>query len=801
MKLNRINQLFRKIVQFQLKLRGLFIALVVLLTAAGALGLKNIEMVSGEEDFIETAATDKAKIQRFEELFGNNDSIVLLVESDDVFQREVLQMIHNIGNELLEKVPYADSITSITDTDITVGTEDGMEIRNPFRDGIPESAEALQSAKDFILSRKSIVNKLVSADAKETWIVLSLKPYPEREVWSKTERIDPLFQDGKAAIAVVNQDQYKSPAYTIKAAGLPYTETEEKEVMGREASKTVLLGFVCMIVLLMVFSKSLRGTVVPIFATGAAIVTVFGFMGHLHISLYTSMLSLPVVLTMALSVGYSIHLVNSFKHYFYRSGKRRESVIDAVENTGWPLFFTVVTTVVSLLSFLTTELRPTRWVGAACASMVFAVYLYVSILIPILMSFGKDMEVGKNKNAASFQKLDDFFESFGNSVIQKRRPILIGFGIITALCIPALFLIEVNMDSFKFMGLRIPYVRRIYEITQSQLGSNFNYNVMLTFQEQDAVKDPETLKTLDELTEKIGSFKLTKKNNSVPKVFSVLDIVKELNQTMNADMPEFYTIPDDAGVLTELLFLYELSGGSAARWVDDEYRTLRMNIDVKHFDGNEIVSNLQDIRAFCAERFPDADCFLVGPAVQFAETNNKIVIGELTSFIASLISIAVLMILVFGSVKMGLIGLIPNLMPLLVIGGIMGYLRIPLDMITMTIMPMLLGIAVDDTIHFTNHSKFVFENRASYRLSVTETFRSIGKTLAMTTVILSITFLMYLTCKIDTLLRLGLLAAVGLLSALAADYLVTPVLIYLTRPFGNGGDVPGACEIKEHLKD
>lgn len=783
MKLNRINQAFRKIVQLQLQFRWFFIAAVILLTVIGALGLKSINTISGEEDFIEMTAADKAKKQRFEELFGNNDSIALLVESEDVFQKEVLEMIRSIGNELLEKVPYADSITSIADIDITVGTEDGMEIQNPFRDGIPDSAAELQKAKDFILSRKSIVNKLVSADAKETWIVLSLKAYPEREVWSKTERIDPMFQDGGAAIAVVNQPKYQSSAYTIKAAGLPYTETEEKEVMGREAGKTVLLSFICMIILLIVFAKSIRGTLVPLFATVASIVTVFGFMGHLHISIYTSMASLPVILTMALAVGYSIHLVNSFKHYFYQSGNRREAVIESLENTGWPLFFTVVTTVVSLLSFLTTELRPTRWVGVACASMVFVVYLYVSILIPILMSFGKDAAAGGNKSAASFKKLDDFFESFGKGVIAKRRPILIGFGIVTALCIPALFQLEVNMDSFKFMGLRIPYVRRIYEITQSQLGSYFNYGIMLTFQEQDAVKEPETLKALDELSDTIGSFKLTKKNNGVPKVFSILDVVKELNQTMNEDMPEFYTIPDDAGALAELLFLYELSGGSAARWVDEDFRTVRMSVDVESFDGNEIVSNLHAIRAFCAERFPDAECFLVGPAVQFAEINNKIVIGELTSFIASLGAIAVLMMLVFGSVKMGFIGLIPNLMPLLVIGGIMGYLRIPLDMITMTIMPMLLGIAVDDTIHFTNHAKYVFENRASYALAATETFRSIGKTLAMTTIILSATFLMYLICKIDTLLRLGVLAAVGLLSALAADYLVTPVLIYLTHPF------------------
>ena len=337
------------------------------------------------------------------------------------------------------------------------------------------------------------------------------------------------------------------------------------------------------------------------------------------------------------------------------------------------------------------------------------------------------------------------------------------------------------MDSFKFMGLRIPYIKRLYDITQSQLGSYFNYNIMLTFDEDDAVKNPAVLKKLDELSALIGTFRLTKMNNGVPKIFSILDIVKEMNQTMHADDPHFYTIPDDEDLLAQLLLI---SGGQTSRWVDEEFRTLRMAVDVSGFDANELAANMKTIEQTCATLFPQADCHLIGAAVQFAELNNKIVFGELYSFLTSLVAIAILMMLVFGSVRMGLIGLIPNIFPVIVIGAIMGYLDIPLDIITMAIMPMILGIAVDDTIHFTNHTKYLFEKEKSYERAIYETFYSIGKTLAMTTIILSATFLMYLTNNIAAILRLGVLAAVGLSAALAADYLMTPVLIYMTKPFG-----------------
>ena len=791
MKLEGMHLFFKKIAEFQLKYRWLCLALLAAVTVAGLIGVKSFKVGSADEDeFLTVKESTKKNDARFKELFGSNDSIVLLFESDDVFKPEVLQAIKDIGTDLLEKVPYADSITSITDTDITVGTDEGIEITNPFRDGIPSDPADLQKAKDFILSRKSIVNKLVTQDATETWLVLSLKATPPEEVWSKTSTKAPMYVIGEAAIDIVTDPKYHSAAYTIKPAGLPYTETEEKVVMGHETTKSVGLSFLCMIILLIIFTRSLRGTIVPLFATFFGITTVLGIMGFLHISGKSEMMSVPIVLAMALSVGYSIHLVNSFKTSFYELGKRKEAVIASIENTGWPLFFTVVTTVVSVLSFLTTDLKPMRWMGAASAAMVFAVYVYVSVLIPILMSFGKDIEAGKdsanthNAKAARAQKLDARFERFGRTVIKRRKAIITAFTLITAACIPALFKIDVNMDNFKFMGLRIPYIRRIYEITQSQLGSYFSYNIMLTFDEDDAVKNPDVLKKLDKLSTLIGTFRLTKMNNGVPKIFSILDIVKEMNQTMHSDDPAFYTIPDDEDLLAQLLFLYEISGGQTSRWVDEEFRTLRMSIDVASYDANELAANLKTIEQTCAELFPQADCHLIGAAVQFAELNNKIVFGELYSFFTSLVAIAILMMLVFGSVKMGLIGLIPNIFPVLVIGAIMGYLGISLDLMTMAIMPMILGIAVDDTIHFTNHARYLFEKEKSYDRAIFGTFYSIGKTLAMTTIILSATFLVYLTCNIAAILRLGVLAAVGLMSALAADYLMTPVLIYISKPFG-----------------
>ena len=229
MKLEGIHLFFKKIAEFQLKHRWLCLGLLAAVTVVGLLGVKSFKVGSADEDeFISIREAAKKNDARFKELFGSNDSIVLLFESDDVFKPEVLHAIKSIGAELLEKVPYADSITSITDMDITVGTDEGIEVTNPFKDGIPDNPEALKKAKDFILSRQSIVNKLVTQDATETWLVLSLKATPPEEVWGKTSTQAPMYVIGEAAIAIVTDPKYHSSAYTLKPAGLPYTETEEK---------------------------------------------------------------------------------------------------------------------------------------------------------------------------------------------------------------------------------------------------------------------------------------------------------------------------------------------------------------------------------------------------------------------------------------------------------------------------------------------------------------------------------------------------------------------------------------------
>ena len=163
---------------------------------------------------------------------------------------------------------------------------------------------------------------------------------------------------------------------------------------------------------------------------------------------------------------------------------------------------------------------------------------------------------------------------------------------------------------------------------------------------------------------------------------------------------------------------------------------------------------------------------------------NKLLSDKLIDDIADLLVILLLLILAFTSFRTGFIAMIPNVAPIAIIGGIMGYAAVNLDMITAMIMPMILGIAVDDTIHFTNHIKYHFELTGNYRSAVLNSYREIGKTMIMTTIILCAMFGIFLTSTMTVLVNIGWLSIVGLGSALIADYTLTPVLLFITKPFG-----------------
>jgi len=780
MKVSKINSFFRKVGEAQIKHRWLCLIVLLAVTVFCLSGMRNFRSESTNNDWIVNGSEIQKNSDHFKDIFGNDQYVLVLVQSDDVFSYDVLNMIDRLGDRLEQEVPFAEKVTSLTTISIPTGVEGGLDIKSPYDDGIPTDPEELAQKKSFILSRESIVNNLVSDDAKETWISLKLRPF-------KNESDDVLVV-GHTAEKIIMSDEFKSDSWTLMPIGSAYTTAEKTDTISKDFSMRIMLGFITMLICLIIFVRSVSGVIVPFIATMFGIGTVLGFTGLLNIPADSDLMSLPLLLGMALSIGYALHYINAFKMHFRQTGKRKESVIQAVEESGWPILFTVITTAVSLLSFMFANIRPMLWLGAVAASVVIMVYLYVVILIPIFLSFGKDKQPVKSETKGA-TKADLAFEKFGKKIIKQSKIVTAVSFVIILACIPGIFKMEVNMDYLKFMGNKVPFIQRIEKVLATKIGNLYSYDIMIEFNEEDAFKDPKNMMALERLEEDLGKLRMTKITNGKPRVRSITRMVKEMYRVLNNDDPAFYKIPEERDMLTQLLFFYEISDSSALYDdLSENYNAAHVHVEITDYNANIIVNDIQDAEASAQKYFPDAKVCVVGTVAENAAMNATVVISELKSFGSSFIMIAILLIIVFSSLKTGLIAMIPNIAPVILIGAVMGYSHMPLDEVTMMIMPMILGIAVDDTIHFSNHIKAKLESGLSYGEAVTDSFREIGKTMGTTTFILCAMFFMYTFSPITAMFRIGLLSMVGLGSALIADYTLTPALIYLLKPLDKKKD-------------
>ncbi|MBQ7538828.1 MAG: MMPL family transporter [Treponema sp.] len=784
MNISSVNKIFFKIGEIQLRWRWLILGAIILFTAFCFSGLPKLKMANNEEEWFEDWEQVKIDSDRFKEIFGSDDAIMVMVQADDVFAPEVLAGIERLGQRLEEEVPYADKATSIVTAEIPIGSEESIEIKSPFEDGIPSDPAELKAKKDFILSRQSLVNNIVSDDSKESWVILSLENYDGGVEFAAENIARP------AQKVILEENEKAAGAYTLKPTGMSYSEMEENDVVAQECKTRVLSGFFVMLLCLVIFVRSLRGVIVPLVATVAGIGSVLGLSAHLGFVADSNMITLPILLGMALSVGYSVHFVNSFRMHFRRTGARRDSVVKAVGETGWPILFTVITTIASLISFLFSGIGPIRWVGGISASIVFSVYLYVIVFIPILMCFGKDLERVSAKTVpepftlrTGATSADNAFARFGEKVTRHSKIVALLSALVILAMVPGIFKISVNMDYVEMMGNKVPYVERLLSVLSGKLGSLYSYDVMISYDDSDAFKSAEKMKNLEALEEKLGKLKLTKISGGKPRVTSACQMLKEINRMFNDDDLAFYALSDDDAVTAQYLVFYSENFEDWFDTASDDYGTTHIHVELAGYDANVIVSDIEGAKSSAKELFPDAKISIVGEVVEYAEMNHKLVSAELKSFSLSFVIIAILLILAFSSLGTGLIGMIPNLAPVIVVGGVMGYAGYSLDMLTMTIMPMILGIAVDDTIHLINHIKLQLEKSGDYKEAVVVSFREIGKTMGMTTFILCAMFFMYTFSPMGCLFRIGILAMIGLASALLADYTLTPALIALIKPF------------------
>ena len=793
MKVEKFNKFFGKIGQAQIRNRWKILAGLLIVTVICCLGLSNFSLALGEEGWFGNSDEITINTKKYEETFGNLNGIGVLVVKQgegDVFSEDMLKVIEKIGNRMRDEIPFADRLTSIVEVDIPVGNDEGFSIVKPYENGIPSDSAGLAKARDLVMrgseKTNALINSLVSDDGKETWISLSLHPFTGKELEEKYggDNTEVSTDIGYKLMNIIESEEFQNKGFKLYGGGMPYDSANEDRYEVPEYGVRVLCSIVVMLLFLAICLRNVFGVIVPAVATISAIATVFGAMSFFGEKADSALVTLPVVLGMALAVGYSVHYIKMFKLHFRRTGKRKESAIKCVEECGWPVLFTVLTTMASFISFLFVNMKPLEWMGKTSAFIVLAIYIYVTVLIPILLSFGKD-RAPKATQVNGATKLDLSFSRWSKFVHDRKKSFIVICALVIAAFIPGMFKITAQLDYLTITGDKMPYIQEVKKMLAQKLGNQYSYTVMISYDEEGAFKKPENMKALLQLEDYLGTLSLTKWSGGKARITSATSILKEMNRALNEGKDSMYIVPEDEYVLAQLMELSSIEmHNDFSDVMDDDFKTTVVSVDMTQFATEEALANMNALKAKLAELFPGAKCTLLGDMIRYSEMSNRIVFGGLKSFGFSLVIIAIMLVFAFSSLKLGLIGMIPNVAPVILVGGVMGYFNYALDFSTITVMPMILGIAVDDTIHLTTHLKMKHEQMGSSEKAMEATFREIGATMFLTTVILCSMFSVYLFSPMHFLAVLGVLIIVGLSSALVADYTITPALLHVAKPFG-----------------
>jgi predicted RND superfamily exporter protein len=779
MRIETINEKFRDMCRGLLKRRWIALGAFVLILFVGMVGMKKMVKETSFDAYFIEGDPMLVKTDEFKAHFGNDYFVGVLTECDNIFTKENLTLLRELSNELMDSVSYADKITSLTDLEFMVGDEWGMTIEQIVPDEIPEDGTPeMSEIRRMAYSKPNVAKKLVSKDGTMSWVVLKLRAFPEDSVWHKETDIAPDMQTGEEVDRVLNNPKYAK--LNPKATGMPVVSYEKMEFINKEMSRLMMIACIICLVVMIIMTKSLRGVVSPFLAVIGGMFITYGIAGYTGMYVDSTTTLIPVILGFAVSIAYNIHIFSYFNGRMRIHGERRKAVEETITEIGWSVCFCGLTTIVSLLSFLVIPIRPMKCVGMICSMTVLFVMLTTLVITPVLLSFGRNRKPREGFTEDSDTSWSRMMVRLSDWTMHHSRRIVTIFTVICVVLCIGLFKIVPAFDIEQTMGIDVPYVKKVVGVGKSELGSLYSYDLVIEMADDDAAKQPENLRRLEKLSGIVEGYSLTKRTTSI------LDILKDLNQTLNEGDPAFYRIPDTEEEVAQMMMLYENAGGSEAEyWVDYDYRRLRLMVEISDFNSAEVEKELSDIDLQAKEIFPGASVTAVGNLPQYNVMMQYLVRGQMQSFLISVLIIGIILMIAFQSIKVGLIGLIPNIMPAIFVGGAMGWAGIPLDMMTATIIPMMLGMAVDDTIHFINHSKLEYDRCGKYPLSINRTFRVVGVAIVTTSIITSAVFGAFTTSPCAMNFHFGLLAIVGIVSALAADLFVTPVLVKRFKVFGN----------------
>ncbi|MBD2859535.1 MMPL family transporter [Spongiibacter sp. KMU-158] len=556
-----------------------------------------------------------------------------------------------------------------------------------------------------------------------------------------------------------------------------------------EALALILAMVGIVVVLLWALFRSFSAVVWSILIVGIANIWALGLGAWMGL-VFSSMLVLTFMLTLAVGIASCIHVLSSYTH-FKREGESHEQALAlAYKKTGYPILLTSFTTMVGMFSLTMADMPIIIVFGTTSALAIAVCFVLILCVLPILLDFWhphlKPLSATNNsKGKKPLVDIQPLLNWIAGYTKRRSKAIVIAYlGVFAFLIIGSM---NINIDS-NIAGLarESAPLKKAMNIVDKEMMGALGLEIYMDFNQADALQDPEVLKAIDQMQ----SLLATQYGERVVKTLSLANIVKDSSQVMHGDDQSYHLIPDDPRLSAQLLYMFNNANPDDRRdVVSDDYSKSHITLFMKNGGTDEYISffelldnDVETVFSPLKTKYPEMDVQVTGTFHLMWKLMDHIAWTQFKSFSLAFGIIALLMMVALGSYQAGLISMIPNMLPAIFTFGVMGWLDISLDTDTLIVAPIIIGIAVDDTIHFLTHYRQSWLEHGDVDLAVSQTLREVGQAVAFTSLILGLGFGVLGFAGYLGIAKPGLFGAAAIFVALLSDLLFLPALMYWLKP-------------------
>jgi predicted RND superfamily exporter protein len=738
--------------------------------------------------------------------FGSDEVSYLMYEAPDaaegVFDLGVMSQIARLTKAIEDEVPFLYQVKSVTNAELVEPTADGIRIRRLWRD-FPHTQAAMNEARAIFLAKPLYVGGLVARDTRFGAISIEM----DRTSTDPVEkiRLDPNGGDGLGNLyPQVTSEKIEEILARPEYAGLRFyhsgdvpMNTAYNRIIEREDDLLMMISMAVIAAVLAVFVRSVVGVIGPLVVVVIAVVGTVAFIAVWGWKLDLMFGQVPNILV-TVGVAEAVHLLIEFRSTFHRLGDRRSALMHTMYLLGAPCLLTSLTTAAGFLALQVAPVVAIAHMAVYSAVGVVLAFVFTMTLVPALVSFGPRTQVARSELKASedrkggrraaaaeraeHDRMHRALTAVAAWNVRHRRAVLAAFAVISIASAVGIGRLRVDSNWLDDFSDRVPLKAATARI-DSVMGGMSNLIYIFDTGKEDGIREPQVLRAIDRLQRE------AERDDLVRKTYSIVDIVKDLNQSFHDGDPAFFAVPDDRQLVSQLLLLYETSGGEEVKeWATSDFA--RANLELRL--GIAPVSRTSDLvaklgRDLAQHPIPGTRVSLSGIGALWLELLDYIVASEVESFLYAFVLIGAMMCFIFRSFKTGMLSMVPNLWPILLTLGAMGWLDIPLDYNKVMIASVAMGIAVDDTIHFVSRCHHEFTERGSYAEALAAAMADVGHAVAVTSLVLVLGFMVNVFSVLDANAKSGILLATTIGTALLADLLLTPALLLTLQPFGPEG--------------